>query len=265
MTEEDILSFIKTINSYKPDIIRGYSSSLYELSRYAERNNLKLYSPKIIIGAAETLTPKMREKIEFVFKTKIYNYYGAREVSSIAGECTDGLMHCFTFYNNVEILNSKDEPVKNGEEGRVIITNLHNYSMPLIRYEISDIAVPGTNKCSCGNFLPTFENVTGRITDWFVREDKTTISPVFFMYLFMGIYEKRFFKKFQIVQEDYRKIRVKLVPEGEKYIPYKKDIEEKIREMMGQDCIIIWEFVDDIPKTKSGKYIYIKSLVWEQK
>jgi phenylacetate-CoA ligase len=265
MTEEDIQNFIKIINSYKPDLIRGYSSSLYEISRYAENNNLKLYSPNVVIGAAETLTQKMREKIEDVFRTKMYNFYGTREVSSIAGECNDGLMHIFTFYNNVEILNNNDKPVTNGEEGRVIVTNLHNYSMPLIRYEICDIAVPGSNKCECGNYLPTLKNVTGRITDWFIKEDKTTISPVFFMYLFMGVYEKRFFKKFQIIQEDYKKIRVLIVPEKDKEIPYKGDIEEKIRQMMGQDCIIIWEFVDDIPKTKSGKHIYIKSLVWEQK
>jgi phenylacetate-CoA ligase len=264
MTEDCIERYIAIINSYKPDIIRGYSSSLYELCKHAEKKNLTVYTPQIIISAAETLLPEMRQKIETVFGTKVYNFYGAREVASIAGECKEGLMHIFSFYNYVEILDIKDQSVNNGEEGRVIITNLYNYLMPLIRYEICDMAVLGPKRCKCGNVLPTLEKVTGRITDWFVKEDGTTISPIFFMYLFMTKYRKRFLKKFQIIQEDYKKIRILIVPENSKEMP-QKDIEEKIKQMMGKDCRINWEFVDEIPKTKSGKYIYIKSLVWGQK
>jgi len=265
MTEDDIERYIQIINSYKPDLIRGYSSSLYELCRYAEKKNLKVYTPNIVIGTAETLTSEMREKIETVFKTKLFNFYGAREVSSIAGECKEGLMHIFSFYNNIEILDGENKYVKEGEEGRVIVTNLHNYSMPIIRFEIGDMAVLGPKRCKCGNLLPTLEKVTGRITECFVKEDGTTISPVFFIILFLGVYEKRLFKKFQIIQEDYKKIKILIVPETNKDIPYKKDIEEKIKLMMGKDCKINWEFVDEIPKTKSGKYVYIKSLVWGQK
>ena len=265
MTDDDVERYVRIINSYKPDLIRGYTGSLYEICRHAEKKNLTVYSPKIIIGTAETLTPEMRQKIETIFGTKLYNFYGAREVSSIAGECKEGLMHIFSFYNYVEILDGKYQPVNKGEEGSVIITNLHNYPMPLIRYEISDMAVPGPKTCRCGNILSTLENVTGRITDCFVKEDGTTISPMFFMILFMEIYEKRFFKKFQIIQEDYKKIKILIVPENSKDILYKKDIEEKIKLMMGNDCKIIWEFVEDIPKTKSGKYNYIKSLIWARK
>lgn len=264
MTEDDLEHYLQIINSFKPDIIRGYSSALYELCRHADRKNLAVYTPKIVISAAETLLPEMREQIEAVFATKVYNFYGATEVGSIAGECKEGLMHIFSFYNNVEILDNKDQPVNNGEEGRVIITNLYNYLMPLIRYEIGDMALLGPKRCKCGNVLPTLENVTGRITDWFIKEDGTTISPMFFMFLFMPKYRKRFLKKFQIIQEDYKKIRILIVTENSKEIP-QKDIDEKIKQMMGKDCKIIWEFVDEIPKTKSGKYIYIKSLVWRQK
>ncbi len=265
MTEDDIERYIQIINSYKPDLVRGYSSSLYELCRYAEKKNLKVYTPKIVIGTAETLTPEMRGKIETLFETKLFNFYGAREVSGIAGECKEGLMHIFSFYNNIEILDGENKYVKEGEEGRVIVTNLHNYSMPIIRFEIGDMAVLGPKRCKCGNLLPTLEKVTGRITECFVKEDGTTISPVFFIILFLGVYEKRLFKKFQIIQEDYKKIRILIVPETSKDIPYKKDIEEKIKLMMGKDCKINWEFVDEIPKTKSGKYVYIKSLVWGKK
>lgn len=116
MNEDDMERYVRIINSYKPDLIRSYSGSLYELCRYIEKKNLTIYSPKIIIGTAETLTPEMRQKIETIFGKKLYNFYGAREVSSIAGECKEGLLHIFSFYNLVETLDSKNQPVKKGEK-----------------------------------------------------------------------------------------------------------------------------------------------------
>lgn len=260
MTEEDMTRYINRINSYKPDLIRGYAGSLYELCKYSEKNNNEVYTPKILLAQAETVTDEMREKIENVFGTKLYNYYGSREVSCLAGECEKGLMHMFMFYNYIEILDDNDQPVKEGEEGRVIVTNLHNYSMPFIRYEIGDMAVLGPEKCACGNMLPTLKKVTGRITDHFVKEDGTIIHGEFFTHLF---YLKDWVKAFQIIQEDYNKIRILVVQVGEAADEnQKKDIENKIKVVMGENCKIHWDFVKDIPGTKSGKYLYTKSLVW---
>ena len=263
MTEEDMENYIKIINSYKPDIIRGYTGSLYELCRYAERKNMTIYTPKILISAAETLRDEMRQKIETVIGTKIYNFYGSRESASIAGECEYGLMHMFIFNNYVELLDNKNKPVKEGEEGRIIVTNLHNYSMPFIRYEIGDMAVLGPRKCKCGNPLPTLKTVTGRITEHFVKEDGTIIPAEFFI-SFIGVFWKKgLIKKFQVIQEDYNKIRFLAVLAGNINESEKKYIEDKIKVAMGKGCEITWDFVDDIPKTKSGKYLYTKSLVWK--
>ena len=260
MTEEDMKNYIKIINSFKPDLIRGYAGSLYELCRYAEKKKLTVFAPKILISAAETLRDEMREKIESVFGTKLYDFYGSREAASIAAECKNGLMHVFMFNNYVEILDGHNQPVQEGKEGRVIVTNLHNYSMPFIRYEIGDMAVLGPEKCACGNMLPTLKKATGRITDHFVKEDGTIIHGEFFTHLF---YLKDWVKAFQIIQEDYNKIRILVVQVGEAADEnQKKDIENKIRVVMGENCKIHWEFVEDIPGTKSGKYLYTKSLVW---
>jgi phenylacetate-CoA ligase len=259
MTEEDMEHYIKTINSFKPDLIRGYAGSLYELCKYAERKNLKIYTPKNLVSDAETLREEMRDEIEGIFGTKLYDYYGSRETNNLAGECKEGLMHVLAFNNYVEILNNHNQPVKEGEEGKVIVTNLHNYSMPFIRYEIGDMAVLGPEKCKCGNILPTLEKVTGRITDHFVKENRTIVHGEYFTHLF---YLKDWVKAFQVVQEDYKRIKILVVPEGEINESEKKDIEDKIKLVMGQDCKIIWDFVEEILRTKSGKYLYTKSLVW---
>ncbi len=264
MSRQDIEQYIHTINSFKPEIIRGYAGSLFELCRYAEKKKIPLYTPRIVVSAAENLSETMRDVIESNFGTKVYNFYGSREVSNLAGECKNGLLHLFQFWNYVEVLDKNNEPVREGEEGRVIVTNLFNYSMPLIRYEIGDMAILGQEKCLCGVVLPTLKKVTGRITDHFILENGTTVPAEFFIHL-LGVvcYEQELFEKFQVIQEDYNEIQINVVSRKEIPVQYKNDINEKIRVVMGPECKIIWNIVDDIPKTPSGKYLYTKSLIWK--
>jgi phenylacetate-CoA ligase len=133
--------------------------------------------------------------------------------------------------------------------------------MPLIRYEIGDIGIPSPETCKCRNFLPKLKKITGRITEHFIRKDGTIIPAEYFIHLLGVVFNKGSIKKFQVIQEEYSKIRIRLIPNDKLLDFEKKNIEEKIRLLMMNDCKIIWDFVDDIPKTKSGKYIYTKSLV----
>jgi len=150
--------------------------------------------------------------------------------------------------------------VKNGEEGKVVVTSLHNYSMPFIRYEIGDTAIQGGGTCSCGSMLPTLAKVTGRIVDHFIRDNGTTVPAQFFIHLIGVVCQTGAIKKFQVVQEDYRKIRILVVLRSELPRSYMEDVEGKIRKVMG-DYDILWNAVDDIPKSPSGKYTYTRSLV----
>jgi len=258
LAPNDIEKYLSIINNYKPYLIRGYAGSLYEISLFAERNHLEVFSPEVIVSAAETLHTDMREQIEKVFRKKVFNFYGSREVSCLAGECSHGALHSFQFWNYQELLDLNNNPVSFGEEGRVIVTNLFNYSMPLIRYEIGDMAVLGNTHCPCGNILPTYEKITGRITDHFVKKDGTIIHGEYFTHLFYFIDE---IEKFQVIQEDYNLIRIEVVVNGELPVICQQDITEKIKLIMGLECEIIWDYVDEIPKTATGKYIYTQSLV----
>lgn len=258
MNADDMDRYIKTINSFKPELIRGYASSLYEFCRYIDENRKNIHSPRFVISTAEPLRNGMREEIENVMGTKVYNFYGSREIANLAGECAEGSMHYFPFWNKYEILDENDNPVKNGEEGKIVLTNLFNYSMPLIRYEIGDVGAFGTGECECGNQLPTFKSVSGRLYENFVKKDGTFIYGHYFTYQF---YFKDWVKKFQFIQEDYERIKIVAVLNSEVNVSDQKEIERKIRLLMGQNCQIIWEFVDEIPTTKSGKYVWVKSLV----
>ncbi|VVB62036.1 Uncharacterised protein [uncultured archaeon] len=261
MDQNNLLSYIKTINTYKPDLIRGYADSLYELAKFSEIKNLNIYKPKKIVSSAETLTTEKREKIETAFGTKVYDSYGSRETASIAGECKYGLIHIFSFNNFLEIIDRNNNPVIEGQEGRIIVTNLHNYSMPFIRYELGDLGVLGPKKCICGNFLPCIKRISGRFEEQFIKKDGSIVIGYFFVHLIGVLLNKGYIKKFQIIQEDFDRIRIitvldKGLPEFEK-----NEIEKKIRVQMGSDCKIIWDFVDTIQNTLSGKYLYTQSLV----
>lgn len=264
MTGTDIENYIHTINSFKPEIVRGYAGSLFELCKYAEQKKLSIYSPKMVVSAAENLSDIMRNVIESNFGTKVYNFYGSREIGNLAGECNDGYLHHFAFWNYLEVLDNDNQPVREGEEGKVVVTNLFNYSMPLIRYEIGDMAILGPEHCSCGYVLPTLKKVTGRITEHFILKNGTTVPAEFFIHL-LGVvcYDGRQFNKFQVIQEDYTVIRINVVTQKEILDQYKNEVDAKIRVVMGPECKIIWNIVEDIPKTSSGKYLYTKSLVWK--
>jgi phenylacetate-CoA ligase len=261
MKEEDMDKYCKVINSFKPEFIIGYAGCLYELCRYAENKNIQLFTPKVIISSAETLRDDMRQKIEIMFGTKLFNFYGSREVGALAGECKYGSMHIFSFSNFIEILDKNNQLVDNNEEGRVIVTNLHNYSMPFIRYEIGDMAITGSKSCKCGSSLPVLKQITGRITDHFKLENGTMVPAEFIIHLIGVVCNKGQINKFQVIQEEYKKIRIFIVPQGKINKSEMEEIENKMKTVMGKDIKFIWEFVKDIPKTDSGKYVYTKSLV----
>lgn len=261
MTEKDIKKYISIINETKPDYIRGYAGSLYELCSFSQANKISLFSPKTVVSAAETLTNDMRNVIETGFNTKVYNFYGSRETDNLAGECIQGYLHIFSFNNIIEIVDENNQPVNQGEEGRILVTPLHNYSMPLLRYDIGDMGIKGPDTCPCGNFLPTVKAVTGRITDHFKLLNGTHVPAELFIHLLGVVCNKGVIKKFQVVQEDYNKIHVNIVPNAHISYDYTQDIENKIRVVMGQGCEITWNLVNEIPKTKSGKYRYTISKI----
>jgi len=258
MNVEDMERYVKKINSHKPDLIRGFAGSLYDLCNFVEKKRIPIHQPKVVISTAELLQKGMREKIEQVFETKVYNFYGTRETNGVVGECEAGLLHIFLFNNLVEVLDKQNRPVKEGELGKLVVTTLHNYSMPLIRYEIGDMGILGPKTCRCGNPLPTLEEVTGRQFEYFIKEDGQVIHGAYFIYL---LKINGWIKDLQIIQEDYLRIKFVIVLQNKINEAEKRDIENKTKLVMGKNCKIFWEFVDMIPKPKSGKYLAARSLL----
>lgn len=257
MSENDMRRYVEIINRNQPIFIKGYAGSLYQIARFIRAQNLSVYKPQFIYSSAEKLRPFMRELIECVFGCKVYDFYGSREVGPIAGEGRDGKLYIFSFNNYVEIVDENNQPALPGERGRVLVTTLHNYAMPLIRYEIGDTAILSKNPGTLFK-LPSLDGVGGRVTDHFLTQKRQIVHGEYFTHLF---YFRDWLKEFQVLQKKLDLIEIYFVsprtPESSEVC----DINEKVRLVMGKSCKINWHKVEEIPKTPQGKLLFTRSLI----
>ena len=259
-SEQRWLEYIERIRAFRPYYVAGYAGSLYQVARVARKHNISLYAPKFVYSSAEMLRDFMRKEIEEQFNATVHDYYGSREVGAIAGECPAGRRHVFIVNNVVEILDDANRLVDNAEEGRIVVTNLHNYSFPMIRYDIGDTGAMHFDGCACGSSLPVLEKLTGRVTDHFLLRDGGIVHGEYFTHLF---YFRDWVAQFQVDQVDYNHIRISVVPGGAIDDCDVRDIDVKIRLVMGEDCQLEWLYVDSIKKTPQGKHLFTRCLMDE--
>ncbi|MEW6730934.1 MAG: phenylacetate--CoA ligase family protein [Acidobacteriota bacterium] len=260
MTPEKMQAFINLLNTKPPKLIVAYAQAIYELARFAERERLPVRKQGAIQTSAGTLYPFMREKIEAVFKCKVFNRYGSREVSLIAGQCCESAgLHVPPQGNYVEVVDEEGRPLPPGEDGNILVTCLTNFAMPLIRYQIGDRGKLATQACHCGRQGQILEKVMGRNVDAFQRKDGTLVDGEYFTHL---LYFKDWIWKFQVIQKDLSLIIYKIIKSD---LDYKEaelvEIAAKTRLLMGSDCRVLFEFVNQLPPSRSGKYRYTISEV----
>jgi phenylacetate-CoA ligase len=200
---------------------------------------------------AELLDQPSRSLINEVFAVEMADIYGTTEAYCIGWECPH---HC-GYHLNVDTLiiefirNGK--PARMGEPGRIVVTPIYLYAMPLIRYDLGDIGVPTELHCSCGRGLPLMQMIQGRADDFITLADGTLIPPVG---TFANVFEKEEkILEYLVVQEGYDLISVKLVVRegmGSEVVERVKDgIEDLIRR---QACVQV-EAVDRIDRTSGAK------------
>ncbi len=251
-TEEKMSAALRDMNRFKPEYIVGYTNPLYEFTKYVARSQMLKFKPQAIISAAEKLHEFQRDKIRAVFGCPVFNTYGSREFMLIASECEvhKGL-HVNIENLVVEIIKDNGEPAKPGEMGDIVITDLHNYGMPFIRYKIGDMAVASNRLCSCGRGLPMIEDIVGRSLDMIRTPDGKHIPGEFFPHLMK---EFRWVKQFQVIQEDMDSLIIKIMREGEMRDREFNIMKDEIAKVIGQKTVVDFQFVKDIPLTQTGKH-----------
>lgn len=262
-SEASLMDYYQRILKFRPCYLYGYVSMIHLFAKFMQANRLDLPKEvKCIVVTSEILSEPMRKEIKDVLRREVFNEYGCGEVGSIAHECPSGRLHIMAENLLVEVI--KDEkPAKEGETGEIVVTELNNYAMPLIRYRLNDFAELGSAaQCNCGRTLPSLGRVVGRAYDMLRTDDGRIFHGEFFMYLFEDLKKKNNFavNQFQVIQISQESLRIKIVP-GKNY---SHDVEEWIAQIisnsMGISLNIKFELVDYIPREPSGKIRLIKSM-----
>lgn len=261
MTEPTMSKVLHELSRRPPRVILAYAQAIYELAKYAQRNQISVRRQNAVMTSAGTLFPFMRQAIQEVFGCEVFNIYGSREVTSIACEVPghQGLL-IPPWTCHVEIVDPSGSPVADGIEGEIVVTCLANFAMPLIRYRIGDrgvLAPRGTGPHPKASRM--LEHVTGRTVDAFRLRDGTIVDGEYLTHL---MYFRNWVRAFQVVQkrEDWLVFRVVL--EGADYPRDEwQQICSGVRAVFGPQCQIDLEVVDVIPTLPSGKYRYTISEV----
>jgi len=253
---ENIGRYLDIIQGFKPKAIFGFPSTLYVIAKYILNNNINLnLSLKTIFTSSETLFSSYREIIEEAFGCKIFDWYGSNEAIVSAGQCEYGGYH-ISEYGIIEIVDLKGRVCNPGKKGKVVATSLYNYAMPFIRYELGDIACLSNKKCSCGRGLTLLESIQGRLDDVIITKDESLVGR-----LDEAFHYSKGIKESQILQNEIGKITVKIIKED--YFSEKdtKILDKELMKRLGYDMDINYEFVDQIPRTRRGKYRFVVSSI----
>lgn len=263
MDKAAMLKFHEEMVLYKPTLVFGHAHSLYLFAQFLLQEGLACPSPKGLISTAMVLHDFEREVIEKAFKAKVFNRYGCEEVSLIASECHahEGL-HVNMDTLIVEIVRPDGTNAAPGEPGAVVVTDLTNYAMPVIRYKVGDVATKKDAPCSCGMNYPLLESLNGRIADYVRTPSGKFISGISltenFAMKLPGI------RQLQIVQDKLDHFIYRVV-KGEAWSEQTaNEIGRLTDERFDGEIRHEIEFVESIQSEASGKYRFCISLLDEQ-
>lgn len=240
---------IDVLRRLKPDVLEGYSSSLWLLARAMRKNGIDDIKPRSLITSAEVLSQKVRNFISSTFGVEIFDQFGCIEVGRSAWECEEHAGYHMDIDALVMEFVEDNEEVAPGESGRLLYTSLYNYAMPLIRYDIGDICIHTEELCSCGRGLPLIKHIEGRTDDFVTIPNGRIFSPIIWTIIMRPIPG---IAQFRVIQETKNRFVVQIVKDYDFSANTVPQVEEGIKRVLG-DVQVETEVVEEIPKDKAGK------------
>jgi phenylacetate-CoA ligase len=249
---------LRTLARYRPDVVTGYAGVVARVAHSAggAADGLR---PRFVAVHSDTLTPHMRTQIETAFAAPVYQIYDSNEFNVIAWECVrSGALHTCDDSTLVEVL-IDGRPAAPGERGEVVLTALHSFAMPFIRYALGDLVTQGDALCGCGQPFATIRAVQGRMFDYFPLPDGRAVHP----YEIIAILGETapWIREFQLVQERMDLVRLRLVPSESPSAARLAGLEHAIAAFLGRDVTVRVEAVDEIRLEPNAKLRVCRSLV----
>ena len=249
--------YYQKLLQFKPVYLYGYVSIIEAFAKFMQERNYKLPSSvKSIITTSEVLTDNIRQTIEAAFHLKVFNEYGCGEVGSIAHECEHGSMHVLDENIIVEV----ETGINHSDEGEIIVTDLHNYVMPIIRYRLGDYASITNKTCLCGRTLKVLGNIHGRAYDCIFTKEGKMYHPEIVMYIFEDIKNRMGgVSQFQVIQESTDNVLVKIVKSNNYFPDIENHISNEFKDKLSPSITTRFEYVNSIERETSGKLRLVKS------
>ncbi len=242
---------LEWLSGLEPAYLLTYPSNLRALLQKAGESGMKVPGLREISTMGEVLDPDIREACQRLWGIPVIDVYSAQEVGMIALQCPDHTHYHVQAENvYVEVLDGDDKPVKPGRVGRLVVTDLHNFATPLIRYEIGDYAEAG-GPCPCGRGLPVLKRIQGRTRNMATLPNGEQVWPRIGSSRLSRIAPVR---QIRLVQRSLEEIQIDLVVAR----PLTGEEEEKIKEAIGKGFghtfRLVFNYMDEIPRAASGKY-----------
>ncbi|MGV8930557.1 MAG: phenylacetate--CoA ligase family protein [Luteimonas sp.] len=251
MSESRMAWYADAVDAYKPEVIVSYVAPIVKLAEWLLANGRRIHRPGLVLGAAESLHESQRQVIEQAFGCPAYNTYGCREFMLIAAECDhrNGL-HVNADHLVVELGNTLSPEQTDGARD-VIVTDLHNYGMPMLRYVNGDLARAHDKACTCGRGLPLLSSVDGRKLDALRTPDGRFVPGEFIVCAFLSVPG---IKRYQVVQRELGALDVVMVRGEDFDVSVVEPLIAELRNGLGADMAIRIHYADDIPLTLTGKH-----------
>lgn len=245
LSKKNIFNYIDALNKYRPPWIHGFPSVISELCRLALEQDLKLsYFPQYVSFGAENVTDTHTRLVKKFFKIDPIQHYGLAEgVANFSMRPGKPYLYVDEDFSYVEFI-----PTDIDNQYKIIGTNFSNLSFPLIRYDTSDLAY----KVNPHIFPRSIERIDGRSEDVITLPNGNKIGRL--ANIFGEINEV---DEAQIYQKRDKSITVRLVINKKWKSNSQEHIEKTIREKLGYDVTIRFEYLDKIERTKSGKLRFV--------
>jgi len=249
----------RRIAAFRPAYIYGYTSAIYAFAATCSELGLSLRDLplKAVICTAEKMYPHHRRGLSAAFSCPIVDEYGSSENGVIAFQCGRGNMHVMSDHLAVEFVDDDGRPVKAGEKGRIVVTDLSSYAMPLIRYDIGDVGAGSEATCECGVTLPLMTIVEGRKEDFIQTESGGLVHAAYLCYTL----KDDAVREFKMYQKAPNAFLVQLVKSGSFTAASERMLEGNLRSALGERVAIRFEYLESIPREPSGKLRYFVSEV----
>lgn len=243
--------YVDDLNIYKPEIINGFVSAIYEISKYIVDNNIQLdFNVGAVFTTSETLLDYHRGIIEKAFKCRVYNQYASAEGAPFITECREGSLHYCIDTGVIE---------RNEDTGEIYVTSFTTHGTPLVRYAIGDRVSFKEGVCSCGSAMPLVDKVEGRAVDYLEGIGGIKVSLSHLSDVIKGL--PNCVEQVQFVQKSLSEILVKVVADESIFnFEHHQKIKKSMLIRFGNNMSISVVLVKEIPREKSGKHSLIKKI-----